>query len=115
VLDPLSKIGKTPFHVTSIEYGELPKGFVPDQPESGPPPPLAPGAYYIFEIERASGAVSYQAAKVRSDFSIQAYDAEPRAGTSYKLCCDVSSDFPEPSPSDIEQTGKLPSIDTDQQ
>src|ERR1700693_4016119 len=85
LLNPLNEIGKTPFHIASIEYGVVPNGFVQDAPEVGPPPPLAPGGYYIFEIRRASGAISYQAARVKSDFTIQAYDAEPRAGTSYKL------------------------------
>jgi hypothetical protein len=108
LLNPLNEIGKTPFHIESIEYGKLPKGFVQDAPESGPPPPLAPGGYYIFEIERASGATSYQAARVKSDFTIQAYDAEPRAGTSYKLCCNVSTDFPEPTPTDLEEPASVP-------
>jgi hypothetical protein len=102
LLNPLAKIEKTPYHLASIEYGKVPAGFVQDTPEVGPPPPLEAGGYYIFAIERASGDNSYQAARVKSDLSIQAYDAEPRAGTSYKLCCDVSSDFPEPSPSDVE-------------
>ena len=105
LLNPLNDIVKTPFHVASIEYGAVPKGFVQDMPEAGPPPPLAQGVYYIFEIQRASGATSYQAARVKSDFTIQAYDAEPRAGTSYKLCCGVSSDFSEPSPAD--EPGRL--------
>jgi hypothetical protein len=108
LLNPLSKIEKTPYHVASIDYGKLPAGFVQDVPEDGPPPPLDPGGYYIFAIERASGATSYQAARVKSDLTIQAYDAEPRAGTSYKLCCNISSDFPEPSPPDVEQPASMP-------
>ncbi len=102
LLNPLSAIKRTPYHVTSIEYGKVPPGFGQDIPEVGPPPPLDSGGYYIFAIERASGATSYQAVRVKSDFSLQAYDAEPRAGSSYKLCCDVSADFPEPSPRDID-------------
>jgi len=27
------------------------------------------------------------------DGAIQSYDAQPRAGTSYELCCDVAPDF----------------------
>jgi len=115
LLNPLS--GKTPYHVTSIEYGKLPSGFVQDTPEVGPPPPLDAGGYYIFAIERASGATSYQAVRVKSDLTLQAYDAEPRAGTSYKLCCNVSADFPEPMPSDAEEPAGLPAaplLDSDQ-
>ncbi|HLX38210.1 MAG TPA: hypothetical protein VKR29_10430, partial [Candidatus Binataceae bacterium] len=112
LLNPLNDIGRTPFRIDTIQYGVVPKGFAQDAPEVGPPPPLAQGAYYVFEIERASGAISYQAARVKSDFSIQAYDAEPRAGTSYKLCCDVSSDFPAASPP-LDQPANLPSTDSD--
>ncbi len=95
LLNPLSK---TPYHVAMFEYGKLPSGFLQDAPEAGPPPPLDPGGYYIFAIQRASGATSYQAVRVRTDLTLQVYDAEPRAGTSYKLCCDVASDFAEPTP-----------------
>jgi hypothetical protein len=106
LLSPLA--GKTPYHVTSIEYGKAPPGFAQDAPEAGPPPPLDAGGYYIFAIERASGATSFQAVRVKPDLTLQAYDAEPRAGTSYKLCCNVSADFPEPTPSDIEEPASLP-------
>jgi hypothetical protein len=116
LLIPLSK---TPAHITSVDYGKVPSGFVQDMPEAGPPPPLDPGGYYIFAIERASGATSYQAVRVRSDLTLQAYDADPRAGTSYKLCCDVSSDFAEPTPENgVVQPENIPasaSPDTDQQ
>lgn len=100
LLNPLSAIEKTPYHVTSVEYGKLPSGFTQDNPEAGPPPPLDPGGYYVFSIERASGANSFQAVKVGRDLTLQVYDAEPRAGSSYKLCCDVAADFAEPTPSD---------------
>jgi hypothetical protein len=102
MLNPISEIEKTPYRVTSIEYGKVPRGFEQDTPESGPPPPLFGGGYYIFAITRASGAVSYQAVRVRPDLTLQVYDADPRAGTSYSLCCNVSTDFPEPTPSDLE-------------
>jgi hypothetical protein len=95
LLNPLSK---KPYRVDSVEYGKVPSNFTQDTPEVGPPPPLDAGGYYIFAIQRTSGAISYQAVRVRSDFSLQAFDAEPRAGTSYKLCCDVGSDFAEPTP-----------------
>lgn len=107
LLNPLNDIGKSPFHIASVQYGTVPKGFIQDAPEAGPPPPLSPGTFYIFEIERASGAISYQAARVKSDFTIEAYDAEPRAGTSYKLCCNVSSDFPAATPS-LEEPPAIP-------
>jgi len=116
LLNPISKIEKTPYHVGSIEYGKLPSGFTQDVPEVGPPPPLDAGGYYIFAIERASGATSYQAVRVKPDLTIQAYDAEPRAGTSYKLCCNVSSDFPAPTPSDTDQPDSMavpPAPDSD--
>jgi hypothetical protein len=41
--------------------------------------------------------------RVRPDLTIQAYDADPRAGTSYNLCCDVGADFREPAPSNSDQ------------
>lgn len=103
LLNPLTEIKKTPYHLASVDYGTLPEGFVQDIPEAGPPPPLDAGGYYIFAIERASGVISYQVVKVNPDLGLQAYDAEPRAGTSYKLCCDVSPDFATPSPSDVDQ------------
>ena len=64
--------------------------------DEGPPEPLDRGAYYVFQIERVSGSISYQAVKVLADGSLQAYNAQPRAGSSYLLCCNVTSDFPEP-------------------
>lgn len=94
----LNPLFKTPYHVTSVEYGKVPPGFVQDAPEVGPPPPLDAGGYYIFAIQRASGASSYQAVRVKLDFTMEVYDAEPRAGSSYKLCCDVALDFAAPTP-----------------
>jgi hypothetical protein len=106
----LSGLSKKPYHVTTIEYGKLPQGFIQDAPEVGPPPPLDAGGYYIFAITRASGAISYQAVRVKADFSLQAYDAEPRAGTSYKLCCDVSADFAEPTPDNGVSPDAMPTF-----
>lgn len=115
LLNPLSKLSSKRYRVAAVDYAKLPDGFTQDIPDSGPPPPLDPGSYYIFKIERASGAVSYQAVRVNPDGSLQAYDAEPRAGTSYKLCCNVSSDFAEPSPPELRPgTPTLPS-DSDQE
>ena len=116
VLNPISEIEKASYHVASIEYGKLPKGFEQDVPEAGPPAPLYAGGYYIFAITRASGAVSYQAVRVQPDLTLQAFDAEPRAGTSYKLCCNVPADFAEPTPANLEQTSvpSPPRSDSDQ-
>ena len=74
----------------------MPAHFTQVLPEEGPPEPLDRGAYYVFQIERSSGSTSYQAVKVLADGSLQAYNAQPRAGSSYMLCCNVTSDFPEP-------------------
>ncbi|MGO8802050.1 hypothetical protein, partial [Candidatus Binatus sp.] len=64
-------------------------------------------AYYVFQIERQSGSSSYQAVKVQADGSLQAYNAQPRAGSSYLLCCNVTADFPEPVilPDTTQDTG----------
>lgn len=101
VLNPLSEIGRSTYRVEQVAYGAVPQGFVQDVPDSGPPAPLAPGSYYIFKIERGSGSTSYEAVKVNADTTLQVYDADPRAGTSYELCCDVSADFAQPTPSDF--------------
>lgn len=101
LLNPLSEIASGTYRVEKVGYGTVPSGFTQDVPDSGPPAPLEPGSFYIFKIERASGSTSYEAVKVNADTSLQVYDAEPRAGTSYQLCCDVSADFAQPTPSDI--------------
>jgi len=85
-------------HVAKVEYGAVPAGFTQDVPDSGPPAPLDPG-YYIFTIERASGAVNCEALKINADGSLQGYSAEPRAGSSFRLCCNVNADFAEPASS----------------
>lgn len=95
IFNPLSELETASYHVTKVRYGELPAGFAQDVPDVGPPAPLEPGSYYVFTIERASGAKDYQAVKVNSDGSLEVYNAEPRAGTSYRLCCNVSPGFPE--------------------
>jgi hypothetical protein len=76
-----------------VTYGKLPADFVSMVPESGPPQPLQPDHYYVFTVARASGATSYEAVKVNGDGSLEAYAAEPRAGDSFRLCCDLSPDF----------------------
>ena len=92
----ITGVGGAKYNVKSIEYAKLPEHFAQILPEEGPPEPLDRGAYYVFQIERQSGSTSYQAVKVLADGSLQAYNAQPRAGSSYLLCCNVTVDFPEP-------------------
>lgn len=82
-----------PYAVTKVKYGVMPADFVASIPETGPPEPLEPGSYYVFTVSRASGSTSYEAVKVNGDGSLEAYAADPRAGTSYRLCCKVAADF----------------------
>jgi hypothetical protein len=86
------------YAVKSVSYGKLPAHFTQVAPDSGSPEPLQTGHYYIFTARRASGALSYEAVRVEADGSLDGYDAEPRAGTSYALCCNVSPDFVQPAP-----------------
>jgi hypothetical protein len=81
------------YAVSQVIYGKLPANFAAVIPESGPPSPLEPDHYYVFTVTRGSGATSYEAVKVNGDGSLEAYEAEPRAGDSFRLCCDVASDF----------------------
>ena len=74
-------------------YGKLPANYASTVPESGPPQPLEPDHYYVFAVIRGSGATSYEAVKVNADGSLEAYAAEPRAGDSFRLCCDLAPDF----------------------
>ena len=81
------------YAVTEIVYGKLPANFVSTIPESGTPQPLQPDHYYVFAATRASGVTSYEAVKVNGDGSLEAYAADPRAGDSFRLCCDITADF----------------------
>ena len=92
----LTGVGSAKYALKSVEYAKVPDHFSQVLPEEGPPEPLDRGSYYVFQIERASGSTSYQAVKVLADGSLQAYNAQPRAGSSYLLCCNVTADFPEP-------------------
>lgn len=85
------------FAAKSVTYGKLPKHFAQVTPDSGPPEPLEVGHYYIFTAQRASGTLSYEAVRVETDGSLDGYEAEPRAGTSYVLCCNVNPDFVQPT------------------
>ena len=84
------------FAIKSVTYGKLPAHFKQAAPDIGPPEPLETGHYYVFTAQRASGIVSYEVVKVEADGSLDGYEAEPRAGTSYVLCCNVSPDFVQP-------------------
>ncbi|HUO05015.1 MAG TPA: hypothetical protein VMU16_07430 [Candidatus Binataceae bacterium] len=95
-LGEITGVGATKFALPKVQYGKVPADFTQILPEEGPPEPLDRGSYYVFQIERRSGSTSYQAVKVLADGSLQAYNAQPRAGSSYLLCCNVSYDFPEP-------------------
>ena len=84
---------RKPYAIKEVVYGKVPANFAATVPDSGPPPPLEPDHYYVFTVIRASGATSYEAVKVNADGSLEAYEAEPRAGDSFRLCCDISADF----------------------
>jgi len=99
---PLGFSTKT-YAISEVKYGSVPAHFVQSIPDAGPPEPLEPGHFYIFSVTRKSGSVSYDAVKVNTDGSLQAYEADPRAGNSFRLCCNVPSDFTmtmPPSPPD---------------
>jgi hypothetical protein len=81
------------YSVSEVKYGNVPPHFVQSIPDLGPPEPLEPGHFYIFSVTRKSGSISYDAVKVNADGSLQAYEADPRAGTSFRLCCNLPADF----------------------
>ncbi|HYB92353.1 MAG TPA: hypothetical protein VEC38_15055 [Candidatus Binataceae bacterium] len=92
----LSALTGGTYAIKQVEYGTVPPHFVQVIPDEGPPEPLDRGSYYVFTVERASGSTSYQAVKVLADGSLEAYAAQPRAGSSYLLCCNIAVDFPQP-------------------
>jgi hypothetical protein len=89
---PMLGEGKS-YAVAEVKYGTLPANFVATIPDSGPPQPLEPDHYYVFTVTRASGVTSYEAVKVNGDGSLEAYAADPRAGDSFRLCCNLPADF----------------------
>lgn len=105
----ITGVGATKYAVKSIVYAKVPTHFTQVIPEEGPPEPLDRGAYYVFQIDRQSGSTSYQAVKVLADGSLEAYNAQPRAGSSYLLCCNIASEFPEP----VILPDTTPEADTD--
>jgi hypothetical protein len=92
------------YAISEVTYGYVPPHFVQLIPDAGPPEPLEPNHFYIFSVTRKSGSISYDAVRVNADGSLQAYEADPRAGTSFRLCCNVSSDFGMPAPSSALDT-----------
>ncbi|HVA41652.1 MAG TPA: hypothetical protein VNF49_13365 [Candidatus Binataceae bacterium] len=110
VLSKLPVVGSGErFAAKSVTYGKLPAHFAQVTPDGDPPESLEVGHYYIFTAQRASGTLSYEAVRVAADGSLDGYEAEPRAGTSYLLCCNVSPDFVQPTaPAIPEGTGPGP-------
>lgn len=98
VFSDFGGLGRKRFALKAVSYGKLPANFSQVLPDGTPPEPLEPGRYYIFSAERASGSASYEAVHVEADGTLDGYEAEPRAGTSYALCCNVSADFAVPTP-----------------
>jgi len=96
------------YAVSEVKYGNVPPHFVQTIPDAGPPEPLEPNNFYIFSVTRKSGSVSYEAVKVNADGSLQAYEADPRAGTSFRLCCNLSSDFTVVAPPAVVDTPPPP-------
>jgi hypothetical protein len=81
------------YALKSVMYGVVPDGFTQTQPDGLLAQPLQTGHYYVFTVHRGSGSTSHQAIHVDGDGGIEGYDAEPMAGTSFSLCCDVSPGF----------------------
>ena len=96
------------YAVSEVKYGNVPPHFVQTIPDLGPPEPLEPDHFYIFSVTRKSGSISYDAVKVNADGSLLAYEADPRAGSSFRLCCNLSSDFTETAPSSAVDAGSPP-------
>jgi len=94
LLNEMPILGKSmPGAVTEVEYGTMPAGFTEVTPDTGTPEPLQPAHYYVFTVTRASGSTSYEAVKVNGDGALEAYQADPRAGSSFRLCCEVPAGF----------------------
>jgi len=89
-------VGNKTYSLKNVSYGKVPEHFTQVIPDEGPPEPLDRGSFYVFEIARASGSISYQAVKVEGDGSLVAYNAQPRAGNSYLLCCNIDTAFTDP-------------------
>jgi len=100
------------YAVKEVKYGKVPAHFVQSIPDVGPPEPLEPGRFYIFSVTRKSGSISYDAVKVNGDGSLQAYEADPRAGTSFRLCCNLPADFTAAPPPSLVDSSPPPAGDS---
>ncbi|GEM_PF-1533295 len=89
---PTTKVNSS-LRLASVSYGKVPRGFVQTVPSVGPPDPLEPGEYYMVRVEREFGVTNYEVVRLEPNGEITAYDAEPRAGDSYELCCNVPASF----------------------
>ena len=87
------------FAIKEVTYGVLPKNFAKWEPENSEPEPLERGKYYIFTVTFGSGSISYQVAHITADGTIEDYEAQPRIGTSYEMCCNIAPDFASPGSS----------------
>lgn len=96
---PVIGTAQQPYAPAEVKYGVLPPHFAASIPDNGPPEPLESDHYYVFAATRGSGSTSYEAVKVIGDGSLEAFEADPRAGTSYWLCCDLPADFAVTAPS----------------
>ncbi|MGO9606179.1 MAG: hypothetical protein ACLQAT_22770 [Candidatus Binataceae bacterium] len=92
----ITDIGSSGWEIKQLEYGKVPAHFSQLLPDEGPPEPLDRGSFYVITIERSSGVQSFQAVKVLADGSLQAFAAQPRAGSSYVVCCNLPPDFSQP-------------------
>lgn len=81
------------FALKSATYGRVPSDFIQVSPDSGLPEPLEANNYYVFSVTRASGIRSFQVAKAGADGVLRSYEAEPHAGTSFELCCNIPPSF----------------------
>jgi hypothetical protein len=90
---PVIGTAQKPYAPSEVKYGVLPPHFAASIPDTGPPEPLESDHYYVFAATRGSGSTSYESVKVNGDGSLEAFEADPRAGTSYWLCCDIPADF----------------------
>jgi hypothetical protein len=84
---------RSEYAIDQVKYGMVPPHFVQSVPEEGPPEPLEPGHFYVFSVIRKSASNNYQVVKVEPGGSFQGYVADPRAGTSFQLCCNIGADF----------------------
>ncbi len=103
----LPGLSRAKYALKDVRYGKLPSNFAQVLPDEGSPEPLERGGFYVFEIARDSGARNWEAVKVLADGSLESFAAQPRAGSSFILCCGIPADFTEPvvMPQDLTDFG----------